>query len=234
MTLNLVSEPCVRLGVIAAVCVASLGILPTYAAVPEVTEPPFFSGQVSFGQTTVEPAFDDVTGNIVFLLTPNGAPLPSEANPAAQENFYQPIYPLSSTIPADELNCQTSNCNHAHVLGFANPNYDSNSADLAGTSKACTDFNGGKPCTVYKGHDHLVGVPSTGGNFNVAWHVSWVLFTPQGFADGAINMRIKTLDELDALLANGDAVLVPRGVFNCQIVSQTVYNRGVPLTFVFP
>ena len=227
----LISNRCSAFGLIAA---AVLGFAPAFAAVPEVTEPPFFSGQVAFGQATVEPAVDDVTGNIVFLLTPNGAPLPSDANPAAQENFYQVMYPIASAISATELNCQPSNCNHAHVLPFSNVAYDSNPADLAGTSKACTDFNGGKPCAVYKGHDHLVGVPSTGGQFNVAWHVIFVLFTPQGFADGAINTRIKTLDEIDALLSSGDVTLVPRRSFNCQCVSQSVYDRGVPLSFVFP
>jgi hypothetical protein len=232
--MNPISKCCGAFGVIAAAYATALALPPAFAAVPEVTEPPFFSGQVAFGQATLEPAIDDVTGNIVFLLTPNGAPLPPEANPAAQENLYQVMYPLASTIPADELNCQPTNCNHAHVLPFANANYDSNPADLAGTSKACTDFNVGKPCAVYKGHDHLVGVPSTGGNFNVAWHVIFVLFTSQGFTDGAINTRIKTLDEIDALLASGDAVQVQRRGFNCQIVPQTVYDRGAPLTFVFP
>jgi hypothetical protein len=202
-------------------------------AVTEVTGN--FTGQTAFGQSTVEAAFDDITGNVVFLLTPNGAPLPSKAPPAAQDTLYLPAYPTASTIPASDLDCQPTNCNHLNVLPFANSTYDSNAADLAGTSKACTDYNAGNPCAVYKGHDHLVGVPSTGGQFNVAWHVSLVLFTPQGFSDGAINTRITTLSQITGLVANGDAVVAPTPiVFNCQIVSQTVYDRGAPLSFPFP
>ena len=60
----LISNRCSAFGLIAA---AVLGFAPAFAAVPEVTEPPFFSGQVAFGQATVEPAVDDVTGNISVL-----------------------------------------------------------------------------------------------------------------------------------------------------------------------
>jgi hypothetical protein len=172
---------------------------------------------------------------VVFLLTPNGAPLPSKAPPAAQDTLYLPAYPTTSSIAASDLDCQPTNCNHLNVLPFKNPTYDSNPADLDGTSKACKDYNTGDPCAVYKGHDHLVGVPSTGGKFNVAWHVSLVLYTPQGFSDGAIDTRITTLTQITALVANGDAVVAPTAiVFNCQIVPETDYNRGVPLSFPFP
>lgn len=210
-----------------------------YAAPPEATG--FFSGQMAFGQSTVEPALDDATGNAVFLLTPNGAPLPSKANKHAQDTMYIPVYPTSSTILGADLDCQTGagtgtgNCNHLQVLPFSDPVYDPDPADVSGSSKACQDYNGGKPCSVYLGHDHLIGVPSTGGAFNVAWAVKLVLFTPKGVRDGAIDSRITTLSDLDALVASGDAVIAPTPiVFNCSIVAQTVYQGGTPLAFPFP
>jgi hypothetical protein len=216
----------------AAAAAALFGGMAAYAHT-EVTGN--FNGQTAFGQSTAEAAFDDITGDVVFLLTPNGAPFPSNAPPAAQDTLYLPAYPTTSTIPGSDLDCEPTNCNHLHVLPFPNSIYDSDPADLAGTSKACTDYNSGNPCAVYKGHDHLVGVPSTGGKFNVAWHVSLVLFTQQGFKHGAIDTRITTLNQITALVANGDAVVAPTPiVFNCQIVPQTIYERGAPLSFPFP
>jgi hypothetical protein len=228
-----------RLCLITGVLAAAFAAPHAQAAPPEAIG--FFSGQTAFGQATVEPALDDATGNVVFILTPNGAPLPSKANPHAQDVMYIPVYPTSSTIPGAHLDCQTGagtgtgNCNHLQVLPFSNPVYDPDPADRSGSSKACQDYNGGRPCTVYLGHDHLIGVPSTGSGFNVAWHVELVLFTPKGFRDGAIDSRITTLSDLDALVASGDAVIAPTPiVFNCSIVAQAVYDQGTPLSFPFP
>jgi hypothetical protein len=36
------------------------------------------------------------------------------------------------------------------------------------------------------GHDHLMDFPG-GSDFNIAWEPMFVLFTPQGAADGAFN-----------------------------------------------
>src|SRR5215471_7302010 len=147
---------------------------------------PWYSGQRAFGQVTVEPAIDYATGNEIFLLTPDKVPMPSHAAVRAQAPLYLVLYPESSTIDANTLNCQPVNCDH--VQTFAYP---------------------------LKGHDHLVGMPHTG-DFNVAWYVVLVAFTPQGFVDGAINDRILTLDQLNAALAAGDVALIgPVTSFNC-------------------
>jgi hypothetical protein len=227
---------CLFVGVLAA---AAFTAPNGRAAQPEATG--FFSGQTAFGQATVEAALDDATGNVVFLLTPNGAPLPSKANEHAQDTMYIPVYPASSTVAGSDLDCQTGagigagNCNHLQVLPFSDPAYDSDPADESGSSKACQDYNSGNPCTVYLGHDHLIGVPSTGGGFNVAWAVKLVVFTPKGIGDGAINKRVTTLSDVDALVANGEAAVAPTPiVFNCQIVAQRVYEKGAPVTFAFP
>lgn len=165
----------------------------------------WYSGQRAFGNSTVEPAIDSATGNEIFLKTPDGAPSPSNAAQRAQAPLYLVLYPEASSIDANTLNCQPTNCDHAQT--FAYP---------------------------LKGHDHLVGVPHTG-DFNVAWYVVLVAFTPQGFLDGAINTRILTLDQLNAAIAAGDvATIGPVTSFNCLIVPPVVYLHAIPLSFTLP
>jgi hypothetical protein len=161
------------------------------------------SGQVAFGQSTVEPAINDANGSTVFLLTPNNAPFPSKANAQhAVAPLYLPVYPVGSTIDPSTLNCLPTNCDH--VNSFFYP---------------------------IIGHDHLVGVAPTG-DFNVAWHVILIAFTPQGFADGAINHRLMTSAAIEAAEAAGDVVEIDTPItFNCSIVSQKVYSLGTPLHF---
>jgi len=165
----------------------------------------WYSGQRAYGQVTIEPAVDDATGNEIFLHTPNNVPMPSHAAQRAHAPLYMVLYPTASTIDANILNCQPTNCDHAQT--FAYP---------------------------LKGHDHLVGMPHTG-DFNVAWDVVIIAFTEQGFADGAINDRILTLDQLNAALAAGDVVPIgPVTTFNCAITSEANYLKGTPLTFALP
>jgi len=165
----------------------------------------WYSGQRAFGQATIEPAVDSATGNEIFLLTPDKAPLPSKAAPRAVAPMYLVLYPEASAIDANTLNCQPDNCDH--VQTFAYP---------------------------LKGHDHLVGVPHTG-DFNVAWAVVLIAFTEQGFADGAINNRILTLDQLNKALGAGDVVPIgPVTTFNCSITSAATYLMGTALTFTVP
>lgn len=165
----------------------------------------WYSGQRAFGQVTVEPAVDYATGNEIFLLTPDHAPLPSKAAQRAHAPLYLVLYPAESTIDANTVNCQPVNCDH--VQTFAYP---------------------------LKGHDHLVGMPHTG-DFNVAWDVVLVAFTDKGFTDGAINHRILTLDQLNKALGAGEVVPIgPVTSFNCSITSITTYLLGTPLTFALP
>ena len=136
---------------------------------------------------------------------------------------------MSSAIAADDLDCQPTNCDHANVLPFPNPDYGLASAQV------CADFNGGKPCSWVKGHDHLVGVAKTRGDFNVAWTVKPVIFTHQAFVDGKINERIMTLSQLMSLVTSGDAVIEPDLVtFNCTPSSARTYEIGTPTVIPFP
>lgn len=184
------------------------------------------SGQVAIGRATVEPAIDYSTGGTVFLLTPDKVPFPSHANPHAVAPMYLVAYPATSTLAPSILNCQPTNCDHVNVLPFPAPGYPNGGA-------ACVNY--GLPangCALLLGHDHLVGVARTGGDFNVAWHVTLVVFTPQGIAQGLANTRVMTLTQMSNLVANGDAFLADTPItFNCSVVSPRVYQRGTPLSF---
>ena len=165
----------------------------------------WYSGMRAFGQVTVEPAIDYATGNEIFLLTPDKAPLPSKAAQVAHAPLYLVLYPENSSIDANSLNCQPVNCNHAQTFVYP-----------------------------LKGHDHLVGKPHTG-DFNVAWDVILIGFTDKGFGDGAINTRILTLAQLNAALAAGDVFPIgPVTSFNCSITSSATYLKGTPLSFTVP
>jgi len=189
------------------------------------------SGQRKFGQVTVEPAIDLSNGKEVYLLTPDKAPFPSKANPVATAPLYLPLYPLNSHVPFSDLNCQPSNCDHVNVLPFPSVDYGA----LPGSAKACADFNGGNPCSMVEGHDHLVGIASTGGDFNVAWHVKLVVFTHTAFLDEKIHTRITMLTQINALVASGDVIVIDTPItFNCSSTSERTYELGTPVVIPFP
>jgi hypothetical protein len=183
------------------------------------------TGQTGFGRATTEPAIDSKDGSTVYLLTPDKAPFPSKANPRAVAPLYIPMYPLNSTVTPALLNCQPHNCNHLPVLPFAAPGYTNGGATCALHGLPENE------CSLVIGHDHLIGVPHTG-DFNVAWHVVLVVFTPEGIANGAANTRTLTLVDVATLVTKGYAFEVSTDVtFNCSIVSSAVYYKGTPLTF---
>lgn len=183
------------------------------------------SGQTAFGQATVEPAVNDADGSTVYLLTPSKAPFPSMSNPRAAAPLYLPAYPSNSTINPATLNCQPHNCDHVAVLPFPAPGYPNGGA-------TCVQY--GYPanqCALLIGHDHLIGVPHTG-DFNVAWSVILVVFTPEGLAAGAANHRTLTLADIATLVTRGWAYEVATPItFNCSIVPASVYYRGTPQSF---
>jgi hypothetical protein len=177
--------------------------LPAVVIATPVSATSWQTGQHMFGGVSIEPAVDMATGNQIFLLTPVGAK--TNANPRAHAPLYLVLYPNQSTIDASILNCQPFNCDHVNTF----PPY-------------------GGPDGSYKGHDHLVGLPHTG-DWNVAWDVYPIVFTPRGFADGAINTRILTETQLNAAIAAGDAVMGPIVLsFNCSKVSGATYMHGTP------
>lgn len=80
------------------------------------------------------------------------------------------------------------------------------------------------------GHDHLVGIASTGGDFNVLWVPVLVLFTNKAVA----NHHLTTLAQVNAALAgpNPDAIAIwlPPATFHCSVVSGAAYAQGTPWT----
>lgn len=202
------------------------------------------NGQTAFGQSTTEAAFDDANGNVIYLLTPDKSPFPSKANEKhASAPLYMVVYPTSSTIDANTLNCQPTNCNHLEVLPFWDPDYDPNAVPVpsddygSGSNQACIDFNQSQGCSPVKGHDHLVGIANTGGDFNVDWDVKLVIFTHQGVQDGAVNHRVTTLAQINALqnMAIPDIMVIDAGIhFSCAKVPSANYYQGTPVQIVYP
>ena len=169
------------------------------------------TGETTFGQTTVEPAYNDANGSLVYLSTPHN----TQVNPNFAHNvapIYLPMYPIGSTVGT--LNCEDvpiENC----------PDHGPLVASLA-EALMPTVYGGG-----VLGHDHLVGIASTGGDFNIDWEPVLLLFTNPA----AANMHITTLRQVNWALQTGNAIPVPLqpATFHCSVVPASVYNRGTPL-----
>jgi hypothetical protein len=170
------------------------------------------SGERILGQSRIEPAYDYSTGALVYLLTPINAPFPAtQIDQHAVAPLYLVVYPPGTP---GILNCMgiPGNC----------PDHDLKIATAA--TKIMPSVYGTDPSAV-PGHDHLAGVPRTGGDFNVAWHVVLVLFTPR-----ATLTHLTTLSQLDAAKASDSVVEVSSPtVFMCSVVPQTTYMMGTPV-----
>jgi hypothetical protein len=182
------------------------------------------SGERMHGKAVIEPAYDASTGTIVYLQTPQRlAPLgPSNpintVNPRAVAPLFIVVYPPGTL---GTLNCMgvPGNC----------PDHDGVIASLATAQRPLV--YGSDPAAV-PGHDHLVGIAPTGGDFNVPWHVYVELFT----LPTAVT-HISTLQQLQAAWASGsiDATTSGLGIdtgitFVCSVVSQASYMGGVPVS----
>lgn len=174
------------------------------------------SGERTHGNVTIEPAYDDMTGGIIYLQTPNQlAPLGptnviQNVNPHAVAPLYLVVYPAGTS---GTFNCMgvPGNC----------PDHGGAIAGLAASvmPSVYTSAN------AVPGHDHLVGVAKTGGDFNTAWHVYVELFTSE-----TVVRHITLLSDLNAAKAAGDLKEVDTGiVFLCAIVSQSSYLAGTPV-----
>jgi len=195
-------------GLLAAGLVLALGAAPASASTP--------SGERMFGQAAVEPAYNDMTGNATYLLTPVHAPNPVHTNRKAWAPIYLPVYPTGSTVGT--LNCMgiPGNC----------PDHDLLVAGAAMQMKP--DVYGGGVI----GHDHLLAVPASGGDFNIAWQPVLVLFTSKA----AANEHLTTLAQINAAVKAGNAVEVwsgenevPNLTFVCAVVPAGIYWRAKPL-----
>ena len=170
------------------------------------------SGERQTGQVTIEPAYDDTTGQIIYLATPNKSPNPTPANSHAVAPLYLVLYPPGT---AGTFNCMgvPGNCPDHGAL-------------VAGAATTIMPSVYGTDPTAIPGHDHLVAGPASHGDFNVAWHVYLELFT-----SASAVRHITTDGALDAAIAAGDVIEVDTGiVFTCAVVSAAAYWVGTPVS----
>jgi hypothetical protein len=191
------------------------------------------SGHFVGGGGAIEPAFDDSTGTLVYLRTPNNTQnaknLPDKMVPFGDLGFslpvnvapiFLPVYPAGSGIDPTTLNCD-------HVVPL-NPG--------PGTGDNCIDhgntvaFVAGLLSSAYSGgvlgHDHLVGIASTGGDFNVLWEPVLVLFKNVD----PNQERITTLDQIEAAYKAGTIFFAPAPqlTFHCSAEGSAAYDKATP------
>lgn len=168
------------------------------------------------GQVSIEPVYNDMTGAPAYVATPVNSPNPTPTNPVAWAPIYLPVYPTGSTVGT--LNCMgvPGNC----------PDHDGAVAGVAMGAMPSVYGDG------VIGHDHLLAVPGSGGDFNIAWEPVLVLFTNKA----AANEHITTLAQINAAVARHDAIEIWTGMngapdltFICAVVPATTYWRGTPV-----
>lgn len=190
-------------------------------AAPTPADATLPTGEHMIGKAAIEPAYDDVTGNLIYILTPVNAPLPTHANPDhAAAPLYIVAYPPSSKVASDyNLNCEgvPGNC----------PDHDGLIAGVATRSESAVY---GSDSTAVPGHDHLLAPPASHGDFNIAWEVKEVVFTPKGEADGLTDTHLTTKAQIAADSANDDVQVIDLGfTFTCAVVSAATYEKGTPI-----
>ena len=173
------------------------------------------TGEVATGQSLIEPAINDANGAIVYLRTPTHVANPVNSNDRAAAPLYLVVYPTSAKKAVGTLNCEDTpveNC----------PDHGPGIAGLAASVVPSVYGNG------VVGHDHLVGVANTGGDFNIAWDVKVVLFT----SSAAANNHLTTLDAINQAIGSHQAFIFPGEIttFHCNVVSASAYDKGTPVT----
>ena len=177
------------------------------------------SGERIHGQSTIEPVYDDTTGNLNFVMTPNKAPNPVNSNPKSWAPFYVPVYPLSASASVGTLQC-------AHLPADNCPDHG---PPIAGAAASIVPSVYGAPDgSGVLGHDHLMAPPGSGGDFNIAWEPILVLFT----SSAAANTHLTTLAQINAAVNSGNAfeVPLPQLTFQCEVVPANLYANSTPVT----
>jgi len=202
----------VRLVVFAALAVAFFSA----ASHKSVAADALPTGEVQLGQTVIEPGYDDLTGNLTYVLTPFKPPVHPTTHNAAP--FYLIVYPTAVAGVVGTMSCQ-----HQPVDNCAD-----HGPFFAGFAEAM------KPA-VYPpggvwGHDHIFSAPPSppaNGDFNIDWVPTAVLFTNLAYAAE----HITTLSQLNAAYLAGHVTItpLPADTFHCSIVSAATFNQGTPL-----
>jgi hypothetical protein len=192
---------------------------------------PAFTG----GGATVEPAYDAITGPLVYLSTPTDAHVNLRPTAKNVAPIYLPVYPAGDP----GIDPATLNCQHTDTSGNVTDNCPDHGPAVSGAVVGlCHDpvlgpvLNCGSTYTAPSkilGHDHLVGIASTGGDWNILWVPTLVLFTSPEAA--AAVGHITTLSQIKAAEAAGQATefALPPLTFHCSSVSASVYAHAAPV-----
>ena len=209
-----------RLGLLAPVFIALVIAVPRATAVADTLP----TGEMTLGQSTIEPAYNDIDGAIIYLLTPNKAH--ENANAAhAVAPLYLIMYPASAADTIGTVNCQhqpMDNCPDHGPL-------------VAGLAMSAVPAVYGAVVGGVWGHDHLVAAPPSppaAGDFNIAWEPVAVLFT----SPAAALTQITTMSQLNAAFLSGSVITIPlpAATFHCNVTAVATYRNGTPVTPALP
>jgi len=191
------------------VLLVAMGALVTGVTAADAQVP---SGERQLGKTIIEPAYDDRTGELIYIMTPMGAPFPSLSNAHAISPLFIVVYPNSAADAVGTMNC-------AHEGGDNCGDHGPGIADLAQATVPNVYGEG------VWGHDHIMD--GTGGSdFNVTWQVVVVLFTSLD----AAKTHITTEAQLDAAIDAGDAFsIVTPTILHANMVAKATYDRAKAL-----
>ena len=181
------------------------------------------SGDCSVGHASIELAYDEATGNLVYVLTPDRlAPLGDNPINGVDQNAAAPLYIVVYPPGAEGI----FNC-----MGVPG-NCEDHDAAIAGIATWQMSGTYGTDPTAVPGHDHLVGVAATGGDVNTLRLVYVELFTSK-----AAITHITTLAQLQAAWASDaiDPTASGQGVdtgitFVSAVVSSATYQAGKPVS----
>lgn len=179
------------------------------------------TGERMLAKGSVEPGYDAVTGDLIFMLTPTQAQAANHVNEGAVAPLWMVVYPPGSSVASSidhPLNCQgvPGNC----------PSHDAFIAGIATNNESAVY---GTDPTAVPGHDHIFAAPGSGGDFNIAWDLNVVLFTPQGLADGASDRHLTTEAAIKEAVNTGDAKIIDlHHSIVCAVVSPAVYAKATP------
>jgi hypothetical protein len=197
-----------RLAVSTALAVAAFaGIQQAGAAVP--------SGEVTFGQSVVEPTYNGLDGSFAFLLTPEHRHVNPNA-PVAE--IYLIMYPTEAAGAIGTVIC-------AHQPLDNCPDHGPLLASLAEAMEPTVYANG------VWGHDHIADMPTAPqlgkGDFEVNWLPVMVLFNSLDTA----STHFTTTEQVEEAEAAGlvTEVPLPPATFHGSPVSDAVYNKGTPV-----
>lgn len=205
-----------RLKLLLTVLVSALAAFVYAAPGPAVLATSLPTGERVLGQTVIEPAYNDINGQLMYLQTPMHAP--TNVPDVAVAPLYIITYPTSAAGAVGTVNCQhqpMDNC----------PDHGPEVAGAAETIMPSVYGSG------VWGHDHIGSAPPAPpsmGDFNFAWEPVLVLFTNSA----AANTHITTEAELATAVAGHDVIEIPlpQLTFNCAVVSATNYNLGTPVS----